>query len=73
MAELERGDEIVATALAAMPNVAVIDIDLPGVDGLTVADRLHEQLPECRTFILTGLNQRGISCEHCRCMYVAFC
>ena len=59
VAELERGDRIVDTALDVRPDVAVIDIDLPGMDGLTAADLLHRRLPECRVLILTGLSQPG--------------
>jgi two-component system response regulator DesR len=59
VAELERGDEIVATAERVRPDVAVVDIDLPGLDGLTAAERLHAVLPECRTLVLTGLSQPG--------------
>jgi two-component system, NarL family, response regulator DesR len=59
VAELERGDEIVDTALRTRPDVAVVDIDLPGMDGLTAAEQLHLRLPECRTLILTGLSQPG--------------
>ncbi|GAA0950744.1 response regulator transcription factor [Virgisporangium aurantiacum] len=59
VAELERGDEIVAAALRTRPDVAVVDIDLPGLDGLTAAERLHVELPECRTVVLTGLSQPG--------------
>jgi len=59
VAELERGDEIVATAQRTQPDVAVVDIDLPGLDGLTAAAQLHTALPECRTLILTGLSQPG--------------
>jgi two-component system, NarL family, response regulator DesR len=59
VAELERGDQIVATALQTRPDVAVLDIDLPGLDGLTAADQLHQQLPDCRTLVLTGLSQPG--------------
>jgi two-component system, NarL family, response regulator DesR len=59
VAELERGDEILPTALDTRPDVAVLDIDLPGVDGLTAAKQLHERLPECRTLVLTGLSQPG--------------
>jgi two-component system response regulator DesR len=59
VAELDRGDGIVDAALATRPDVAVLDIDLPGLDGLTAAGRLHEQLPECRALILTGLSQPG--------------
>jgi two-component system, NarL family, response regulator DesR len=59
VAELERGDEILPTALETRPDVAVVDIDLPGMDGLTAAEQLGEQLPECRTLVLTGLSQPG--------------
>jgi two-component system response regulator DesR len=59
VAELDRGDEIVAAALRTRPDVAVLDIDLPGLDGLSAAEQLYEQVPECRTLILTGLSQPG--------------
>ena len=59
VAELESGDKIVETALLTRPDVAVIDIELPHMDGLTAADLLYQQLPECRTLILTGLGQPG--------------
>lgn len=59
VATLERGDEIVSTALRTSPDVAVLDIDLPGLDGLTAAGQLHEQVPACRSLVLTGLSQPG--------------
>jgi two-component system, NarL family, response regulator DesR len=59
VAELDRGDQIVGTALRTQPDVAVVDIDLPGLDGLTAAEQLHERLPACRTLVLTGLSQPG--------------
>jgi two-component system, NarL family, response regulator DesR len=59
VAELDRGDQIVQTALRTRPNVAVVDIDLPGLDGLTAAEQLSQRLPECRTLVLTGLSQPG--------------
>ncbi|MET8630385.1 response regulator transcription factor [Kitasatospora sp. NPDC004669] len=55
VADVERGDEVVPTALRVRPDVAVIDIDLPGLDGLRAAAELRGRLPECRTLILTGL------------------
>jgi two-component system response regulator DesR len=59
VAELDRGDQIVPAALRTRPDVAVLDIDLPGLDGLSAAGQLYEQLPGCRSLILTGLSQPG--------------
>ncbi|MFF4246508.1 DNA-binding response regulator [Streptomyces sp. NPDC001822] len=59
VAAVDRGDTIVPTALVSKPDVAVIDVDLPGIDGLTAAAELHEQLPSCRTLILTSLGRPG--------------
>jgi two-component system response regulator DesR len=59
VAELDNGDDIVPTALRVRPDVALLDIDLPGRDGLTAAAELYERLPECRTLVLTGLSQPG--------------
>ncbi|GAA1016558.1 hypothetical protein Aple_019320 [Acrocarpospora pleiomorpha] len=59
VAELASGGHIVPVALRLRPDVAVIDIDLPDVDGLTAAAELHQRLPACRTLILTGLTRPG--------------
>lgn len=59
VAELSRGDQVVETALKTRPDVAVLDIDMPGMDGLTVTEELHRSLPDCRALILTGLSQPG--------------
>ncbi|WP_079169019.1 MULTISPECIES: DNA-binding response regulator [unclassified Streptomyces] len=57
--EVARGDEIVNMALKHRPDVAIVDIDLPGVDGLSAAGRLRERLPQCRVLILTSLARPG--------------
>jgi two-component system response regulator DesR len=59
VAEVATGDEVLAAARRSKPDVAVIDIDMPHKDGLTAAAELHEQLPECRTLILTSLGSAG--------------
>ncbi|OIV38154.1 DNA-binding response regulator [Mangrovactinospora gilvigrisea] len=57
VAEVGRGDEVVAAALAARPSVAVLDVGMPGLDGLSAARRLREELPECRVLILTAIGR----------------
>ncbi|MEV7805570.1 response regulator transcription factor [Microbispora sp. NPDC088329] len=59
VASVSRGDDIVPTALRLTPDVAIIDIDLPYVDGLTAAEILSRELPSCRTLILTNLGRPG--------------
>ncbi|MFJ3192981.1 response regulator [Streptomyces griseoviridis] len=59
VAAVGRGDAIVPTALRARPDVAVIDISLPGIDGLSAAKELHRQLPHCRTIMMTGMGRSG--------------
>lgn len=59
VAAVERGDDIARVATQAAPDVALLDIDLPGVDGLTGAGQLRAVLPSCRVVILTGLARPG--------------
>jgi two-component system response regulator DesR len=54
-AALASGDQIVPAAVLHRPDVALLDIGLPGIDGLTAAAQLAGQLPGCRVLILTGL------------------
>jgi two-component system response regulator DesR len=59
VAQVADGDAIGPAAAAQRPDVAVVDIDLPGTDGLTAAARLHEDFPHCRVLILTVLSRPG--------------
>jgi hypothetical protein len=47
------GDEVVEAAQAAQPDVALLDIEMPGGGGLAAAALLRKALPSCRTVILT--------------------
>jgi two-component system, NarL family, response regulator DesR len=58
-AALATGDQIIPTALEHYPDVALLDIGLPGTDGLTAAAELARRLPGCRVMILTGLASPG--------------
>lgn len=59
VAEVASGNDILSTAMQHTPDVAVIDIDLPGKDGITAATELHESLPGCRTLIVTSMGRPG--------------
>jgi two-component system response regulator DesR len=59
VAEASRGDEVVPRALAAKPDVALLDIEMPGGDGLAAAAALHEQLPSCHVLMLTTFGRPG--------------
>jgi two-component system response regulator DesR len=59
VAEAARGDEVVAAAMAAHPDVVLLDIELPGVDGLTAAAALREALPTARVMMLTTFGRIG--------------
>jgi two-component system, NarL family, response regulator DesR len=59
VAQFDSGDRLVPTALELLPDVAIVDIDLPGLDGLSAADQLRTAVPTCRVLILTSLGRPG--------------
>jgi two-component system, NarL family, response regulator DesR len=59
VAQAARGDEVLAAALAARPDVALLDIEMPGQSGLEAAQELRRVLPECRVIILTTFGRPG--------------
>ena len=59
VAEVGRGDEVVAAALEHRVDVALLDIEMPGIDGLEAAQALAGALPECHAVILTTFGRPG--------------
>jgi two-component system, NarL family, response regulator DesR len=53
-AALASGEDVVSAALEHRPDVALLDIGLPGTDGISAAAELTRRLPTCRVLILTG-------------------
>ncbi|MEU0283176.1 response regulator [Streptomyces sp. NPDC088147] len=54
VAEASTGPEAVAMARHHKPDVAVLDLQMPGKDGITVAEDLSRSLPGCQTLIVTS-------------------
>ncbi len=59
VAEASRGDDVLPAALDALPDVALLDIEMPGGDGLSAATALEKRLPSCRVIILTTFGRSG--------------
>jgi two-component system response regulator DesR len=59
VAEASRGDQVLPAALDTLPDVALLDIEMPGGDGLEAAAVLHERLPSCLVVILTTFGRSG--------------
>lgn len=59
VAQVGRGDEVVPTALKVKPDIALLDIELPGKDGLSAAAELHDRMPACRLLMLTVFGRPG--------------
>jgi two-component system response regulator DesR len=59
VAEVARGDLVLGAATELRPDVALLDIEMPGQDGLAAAVELHRELPGCRVLILTTFGRPG--------------
>ncbi len=59
VADVGRGDEVVPAALVARPDVALLDIEMPGIDGLAAAAQLRAAVPGCRVVMLTTFGRPG--------------
>ena len=53
------GTEALAAALHHRPDVALLDLQMPGLDGISVADRLRTELPTCACVTLTSHGRPG--------------
>lgn len=59
VAQVDRGDRVIEEALRTRPEVALLDIEMPGKDGIAAAAELREKLPSCRVLILTVFGRPG--------------
>ncbi|MGA9872317.1 MAG: response regulator transcription factor [Rhodococcus sp. (in: high G+C Gram-positive bacteria)] len=59
VAEVGRGDEVVAAALEHSPDVALLDVEMPGLDGIAATAVLRKTVPACRVLIVTTFGRPG--------------
>ncbi|APH01135.1 two-component system response regulator [Janibacter indicus] len=59
VAEVGAGDEVVPAALRTRPDVAVLDIEMPGLDGISAAAELTTRLPSTRVLVVTTFGRPG--------------
>jgi two-component system, NarL family, response regulator DesR len=59
VAEVGRGDQVVAAARDAKPDVALLDVEMPGLDGIAATQALHDAMPEVRVLIVTTFGRPG--------------
>ena len=59
VAEVGRGDEVVAAAIEHRPDVALLDVEMPGLDGISATAALREAVPSVRVLIVTTFGRPG--------------
>lgn len=59
VAQVGTGDEVLAAAKETSPDVALLDVQMPGKDGLAAAAELHAALPACRIIVCTTFGRPG--------------
>jgi two-component system, NarL family, response regulator DesR len=59
VAEVGSGEDVVPTAERTKPDVALLDVQMPGKDGLTAAAELRDALPTCRVVVCTTFGRPG--------------
>src|SRR6476661_8106231 len=59
VAEVGRGDEVVAAAREHRPDVALLDVEMPGIDGIAAAAALRKALPGCKVLMVTTFGRPG--------------
>jgi two-component system response regulator DesR len=59
VAEVGRGDEVVAEARRTAPDVALLDVEMPGLDGIAATAALRAAVPACRVLVVTTFGRPG--------------
>lgn len=59
VAQVASGDDVLPAAVATRPDVALLDIEMPGQSGLAAARLLREYYPDCKIVIVTTFGRPG--------------
>ena len=59
VAEVARGDEVLPAVLEHRPDVALLDVEMPGLDGLSAAREVVARAPSCRVLMVTTFGRPG--------------
>jgi two-component system response regulator DesR len=59
VSEVGRGDEVVDAVLEAKPDVALLDVEMPGLDGIEAAAALRTAVPGVRVLMVTTFGRPG--------------
>jgi len=59
VAEVGRGDEVVDAARRTAPDVALLDVEMPGLDGIAATAALRAAVPACRVLMVTTFGRPG--------------
>lgn len=59
VAEVGSGDEVLAAAREHRPDVALLDVEMPGLDGIAAASELTAALPAVKVLMVTTFGRPG--------------
>lgn len=70
--EAMSGSEVLPRVAETRPDVVLLDVRMPGMDGLQVLDRLQERYPELKVVMLSGVEDADVAAEALRRGAIAF-
>jgi two-component system response regulator DesR len=59
VAEVGRGDEVVPEARRTRPDVALLDVEMPGLDGIAATAAVRAAVPACKVLVVTTFGRPG--------------
>lgn len=59
VSQVGRGDEVVSAAEKDHPDVALLDVEMPGLDGIAATAALRNAVPDCRVLVVTTFGRPG--------------